>query len=594
MLVPSPVLLRWRINAYSNDLQQSLWSSVAKPFIKGQRLSLSVGRRKDSEEHSMIQKSYQFPKVLNHPSGRQMTLNEGFVLVQFDEAPDGSKMTSALRSVGFERVGAAHRQPDLLSKRTVGINETASRVWFQCGSTSLDAQTVVRLERALSRRVRWTAPVYSVTGDFAPESLVSPLPHVLLIRILGPEGDRAQNIRRRLAAMGLRHDANKSRFLGPFEYYEIGSSASTNAYELRQELLDAGMNLDIRYETMPMVKPFTADPDDPLFANQWNAVQVSAVNNAAGGWALSRGTTGVVVCILDDGCDLQHDDLRFASRGINLGTMTGDGGPTGDHGTPCAGIAAAAYNNNLGVAGMAGECRILPVAFENWTDAEVAAGINYAADNNVDVISMSFGQYDAGDGQGPSGWDFSLIDPAIENAFNEGVVLVAATGNEDLSTFNRYPARHPLVIAVGASDQVDNRKSPASPDDETWWGSNHADGVSVVAPGVRIPTTDRRGEAGYNENHGAAGDYTLTFNGTSAATPHVAGLAALIKSVCPTRSNTEVRNIIERTAAKVGSLAYTNQTGYPNGTRNQEMGYGRINVADATAEGFLYTVACMH
>eukprot|EP01035_Chromulina_nebulosa_P043886 gene43886-59443_t len=176
--------------------------------------------------------------------------------------------------------------------------------------------------------------------------------------------------------------------------------------------------------------------------------------------------------------------------------------------------------------------------------------------------------------------------------------MCVATHNHDSSI--TYPATNPLVIAVGGSSTDDNRKTPTSPDGECW-GADFGDivyngvqtGVSVVAPCVQCPTTDRQGAAGYNNNGTLSnnpwacvmypaqpddGNYVMVFDGTSAATPHVAGLAGLIRSQYPGLSGTQVRRIIETSAAKVGTLAYAEVAGFPNGTRNQEMGYGRIDV----------------
>ena len=117
-----------------------------------------------------------------------------------------------------------------------------------------------------------------------------------------------------------------------------------------------------------------------------------------------------------------------------------------------------------------------------------------------------------------------------------------------------------------------------------------------MAPCVTIPTTDIQGAGGYNNNSGggttqvcvayastgdAAGDYFILFNGTSAATPHLAALAALLFSANPLLVNRDVRDIIETTAAKVGSASYSVQSGFPNGSRNQQMGYGRIDAGRA-------------
>ena len=96
--------------------------------------------------------------------------------------------------------------------------------------------------------------------------------------------------------------------------------------------------------------------------------------------------------------------------------------------------------------------------------------------------------------------------------------------------------------------QCGQRKSPNSCDGENWWGSNYGSALDVVAPGVKIYTTDISGSKGYNSSSGENGDYNTNFNGTSAACPHVAGVAALVLSANPSLSAQEVRRIIESTA----------------------------------------------
>ncbi|HEX2899032.1 MAG TPA: S8 family serine peptidase, partial [Bacteroidia bacterium] len=99
-----------------------------------------------------------------------------------------------------------------------------------------------------------------------------------------------------------------------------------------------------------------------------------------------------------------------------------------------------------------------------------------------------------------------------------------------------------------------------------------------VAPGVLIPTTDRQGNQGYNTTAGVGGNYTQTFNGTSSATPHVAGLAALIISMNPCLTQHQVTDIIEKTSQKIGGYGYAVTGGRDNGTWDDEMGYGLIDV----------------
>lgn len=450
------------------------------------------------------------------------------------------------------------------------VNHTSTRFWVRTvNGKDISQDLYDGLLKTIKRKLVWVGPVYSSREFRDLTNAFCPLPNVLLVHKKEAKTDRFKKISKEL---GLKTNELKSKYLSNLQYLELENSFDRNSLQIAAEFKELFIN-----ENMPLNKPLTATiPNDTFWANQWDKTQINAPN----GWDINTGSNAVVICILDEGCDLTHPDLQYSEPGINLGSMLPDGSPTGDHGTACAGIAAASFNNNAGVAGLAGGCLVMPIAFQTWSDVECANGINYAFTNGADVISMSFGVYDGW------GWDYTIIDPEIQNAFLNDAVMCVATGNENDGITNRYPGRHDLVLGIGGSSIDDNRKTPASPDGENWWGANFGEhlyngvktGVSVVAPCVQIPTTDRQGNVGYNNAAGGAGDYFQTFNGTSSATPLVAGLAALIRSQYPALSNVDIRNIIERTAAKVGTLAYTEDADFSNGTRNQEMGYGRIDV----------------
>jgi Subtilase family len=498
-------------------------------------------------------------------------IDETKLLMAFKEATDAKIVQRLVKDFNLEIENSSREKN---SSHWIQINHTDRRYWLKSiDNRALNDDEIITIERRLGDKIEWIGKVYrNINSKHA--NLFCPIPNVFLI-----EKTRKNDaiLRESVKKMGYTINELKSKYLTRYYYLEIIDVKAANSLQLSTEL--NRIFGKVKFENMPMYKPLAATiPNDSLWSNQWNMVQINAPN----GWDISTGVNTTVICILDEGCDLTHPDLQFSEQGINLDTMLPTGEPTGNHGTACAGIAAATFNNVTGVAGVAGNCSIMPIAFQNWTDVECANGINYAANNGANVISMSFGVYDGW------GWDYNVIDPEIQIAFNADLVLCAATGNEDDGTTNRYPGRHPLVIAVGGSSSDDNRKTPLSPDGEGW-GANFGEdvyngistGVSVVAPCVLCPTTDRQGNVGYDINVGTAGDYAMTFNGTSAATPHVAGLAGLIISQYPTLTNVEVRNIIERTAAKVGTAAYTEQIGFSNGTRNQEMGYGRIDVLRA-------------
>lgn len=453
---------------------------------------------------------------------------------------------------------------------TPAVNHTERRFWVRHASGSaIDDKQFEAAGQAFVAELEWIGPVYRLPNQPGREGLICPLPDVLLARLrqtrsTGPQGSPAAAPLLAVRAVAgrappqLTEDPERSKLLAPWHWFRIGDPRGTPSWTLRDELMRQLPEAvaDIRFESMPLMSPLAVVPSDPLFAQQWNMTQISAPQ----AWDINDGGAGVVVCVLDEGCDRAHPDLQYTAAGINSGTMNGDGSPFGNHGTACAGIVGGLFDNAQGVAGVAGRCTVMPVAVGGWTDVAVAAGINYARLNGAQVISMSFGL---------NAWDPAIIDPAIQNAFNDDLVMCVATHNDNGAI--RYPATHPLVMACGASDQTDNRKTPASPDGEGW-GSNFGPQISVVAPGVLVPTTDRTGAAGY-----VAGDYRMDFNGTSAATPHVAGLAGLLRGQYPTLSNVQIRALIERSADKVGTPAYADTPGRPNGSWNEEMGYGRIN-----------------
>lgn len=523
-----------------------------------------------------------FPDRLPHGSGAYLDLDPSRLLLATRESMEPNEVEERLSQT---RLGLEDPGDNTDARQMRRVNHTETRFWVRTKDHApVGDDRIVLLREVFGEQLAWVGPVYRISGAARGDSrdaILSPLPHVLLVRERKGTGPTVPRAVASAADVNVAEDRDRSRLMSGYRYFVIENPEEVNAFELRDRLLEGQPDriADIRFENMPMLVPSAVTPNDPLFSQQWNMTQIAAPT----GWDISTGSSGVVVCVLDEGCDLTHPDLAYAGTGINLGSMSGDGSPTGPHGTACAGIVAATFNNGAGVAGVAGACQILPAAFVAWSDVEVAAGINWAVTNGADIISMSFGW---------NGWDPLIIDPAIQAAFTAGLVMCVATHNHNAAI--TYPATNPLVMAVGASDQADDRKSPTSPDGECW-GSNFGPEISVVAPGVLVPTTDIQGSGGYNVNGSGgtwacvsyssfgdtAGDYVTVFDGTSAATPHVAGLAALLLSAYPTLSNTEVRTIIERTADKVGTTPYVDTTGYDSGTWNQNMGYGRISVYKA-------------
>lgn len=304
-------------------------------------------------------------------------------------------------------------------------------------------------------------------------------------------------------------------------------------------------------------------PSDPNFAEEWflqNRLDSPKGNKGAdvrsvAAWKAVSGTGKLVIAILDEGVDISHPDLQakiVTPYDATSGQDGGDVNPWDGHGTACAGIAAATTNNSVGIAGVGLDAKILPVRIASsekpaspgdahpWitTWEIIADGIRKATDRGADVLSNSWG----------GGYSDEVTD-AIRYALTQGrggkgTIVVFAAGNE--SSQVNWPASLSAtdpVIAVAATNEWDELKTKSSKDGEYWWGSNTGPEITVAAPGVHMFTTDISGAGGYS-----ATDYTATFNGTSSATPVVAGIAALVLAKHPDWRPDEVRKQIARTA----------------------------------------------
>ncbi|MCB5997958.1 S8 family serine peptidase [Flavobacterium psychrophilum] len=388
--------------------------------------------------------------------------------------------------------------------------------------------------------------------------------------------------------------SNLEDILKGIDYTFKANEFEKNQYLVRLNNYDTSKTFDLintlfKDDRIEYVEPnfiklnvLQAPPNDPLLSSQWSINNngylggtVDADMDVDDAWALATGT-GIKVAVLDVGVDLTHPDLQAnllpgydAINGVPGGGYVG----ASFHGTACAGIIGAVANNGIGIAGVAYNSKIIPIRVGSATSITVSAaatGTNWAWQNGADILSNSWG----------GGSASTAVNDAINNAVTsgrggKGCIVLYSAGNSNSSV--AWPALNPQVIAVGATSQCDQRKSPTSCDGETFWGTNYGTNLDVSAPGVKIYTTDIVGSTGYE-----TGDYAPSFNGTSSACPNTAGVMALILSLKPTLTGVEARQVLEQNTDKVGGYTYTaGVTGQPNGTWSNDLGYGRVNAYKA-------------
>lgn len=309
-----------------------------------------------------------------------------------------------------------------------------------------------------------------------------------------------------------------------------------------------------------------AVPNDPGYSQQWHHDKIASPL----AWNVSTGNGSVVVAIVDSGVDIAHEDLAANiwrnSReipgngkdddgngyiddhsGYNFVNYPSSGGSDVSdgygHGTHLAGIVAAVGNNGLGVCGVLWQAKIMPVKFVpsggSGTVADAALAIRYAAGNGASVINLSFG----------TAGDSTTLRDAVNFAIGRGCLITASTGNEN-SNAPKYPAAYAGVLAVGATDQTDQRAA----------FSNYGSHLFLCAPGANIYST------------AAGGGYRFG-TGTSQAAPLVAGAAALLKSVRSDLNRDDLAAALKNGADDIGAAGRDDLTGWGRLNLNRSLAY---------------------
>ena len=393
-------------------------------------------------------------------------------------------------------------------------------------------------------------------------------------------------------------------------YKRFSLPVNSNPIEVANAIYETGDFVFSYPKLFTPINSFAHIPNDTYFTYQITCHNIGqTINDGHSGtfdadidapeaWDITQGSPDVIVAVFDEGVSSNHPDLpnsrqiRLSGSNFGLG-YSNDPSPTGNnnHGNACAGVIAATMDNNEGIAGIAPNCKVMPIRWDSSTDdTDLADGIEFAVNNGANIISCSWGF------EGAPPTIYPAIISAINYAIDNGVVVVFAASNSAYNSIGdhgavAFPANASIsnLITVGASDRYDYvaEYSPCSSLIDIVAPSHRAYPNQISGETFEMWSIDIPGNSGYNPAPSEM-DYYLTigeylpgfgtnylsytgrFGGTSHACPVVAGVVALILSVNPLLTPSEVYGILTNTADKVGGYSYV-------GGRCNEMGYGRVN-----------------
>jgi len=283
-------------------------------------------------------------------------------------------------------------------------------------------------------------------------------------------------------------------------------------------------------------------PNDTYYNLQWQLPKIAA----PAAWDVTRGSSNIVIAIIDTGVEGGHADLvNQLVPGWNFYDGNSDTTDVYGHGTAVAGTAAASSNDGQGVAGVAWNCKIMPLRVTDTSglafESTIASALTWAADHGARVANISFRASNS-----------SSVRSAAQYFQNKGGVVTVSAGNDGIFD---TAGDNPYVLTISATDSNDQIAS---------W-SNTGNNVDLAAPGQDIVTTYEGGWYGY-------------WSGTSFSAPIVAGAAALVLSINPGLSGVEAANVLKQSADDLGVAGY--DTTY---------GWGRLNVSKAVNLAFSKT-----